>query len=170
MAASRQFPNAGCPFGDRFPGWRIVIDALYQDLPTRTYGMFDYGDDTYGDTVPAVLRWADLTRPSYQVNIVAGTIDGAQTVGVTEISIELHDDKGAWIDFAAPARYFQPFVGTPVRVGFLDPGSATTRWLSARSRRSTTTTTACRATSPSKRSGTCRTSSTPSRSGSARPS
>ena len=116
------FPNAGCPFGDDFPGWRIVIDALYQDLPTRTYGMFDYGDDTYGDTVPAVLRWADITRPSYQVNIVAGTLDGAQTVGVTEIAIELLDDEGVWVDFATPARYFQPFVGNPIRVGFLDPG------------------------------------------------
>ena len=39
------FPNAGCPFGDDFPGWRIVIDALYQDTPTRTYGMDLCGDD-----------------------------------------------------------------------------------------------------------------------------
>ena len=82
------FPNAGCPFGD-FDGWRIVIDALYQDLPTRTYGMFNYGDDVYGDSGSPAPRWADITRPSYDVNIRVGTIDGAQTVDVTEISVEV---------------------------------------------------------------------------------
>ena len=116
------FPNAGCPFGDDFPGWRIVIDALYQDTPTRTYGMFDYGDDTYGDTETPLLRWADITRPGYQVNVTVGTVDGAQSVAVEEIAVQLVDDEGLWVDFGVPARYFQPFVGDPIRVGFLDPG------------------------------------------------
>ena len=117
------FPNAGCPFDDELhPGWRIVVDALFNDQPARTYGMLNYGDETYGATGTPTPRWSDITRPGYQVNIVAGTVDGAQTVAVTEIAVQLHDDEGVWFDFAAPARYFQPFVGNPIRVGFLDPG------------------------------------------------
>jgi hypothetical protein len=119
------FPYAGCPFNDdRFPGWRIVIDALYQDTPTRTYGMDLYGDDTYGDTDTPTKRWADITRPTYQVNVTVGTADGAPAVDVTSIDIEMWDDEGRWFDIAEPAYYFLPFVGDPIRVGFLDPGLA----------------------------------------------
>ena len=117
------FPNAGCAFDEtRHPGWRIVIDALYHATPGRTYGMDLYGDANYGDDTDTPPGWADITRPGFQVNVTAGTENGAATVPVSELSIELHDDDGRWVDIAEPAYYFLPFVGNPVRVGFLDPG------------------------------------------------
>lgn len=114
------FPYSGCPFGE-FEGWRIVIDALYQDRPTRTYGMLNFGDEVYGEPGAPSERWADITRPGFQVNVTVGTADGAPAVDVTQIDIEMHDDAGMWFDIAEPAYYFQPFVGDPIRVGFLDP-------------------------------------------------
>ena len=119
------FPYAGCTFGDQFPGWRIVIDALYHDIPSRTYGELTYGDAVYGDVgEPAALRWADITRPGFQINVSVGTTDGAPAVSVTEVAVEMWDDTGAWVDIAEPAYYNLPFVGDPIRVGFLDPGLA----------------------------------------------
>jgi hypothetical protein len=117
------FPYAGCPFDDeRYPGWRIVVDSLFNDTPTRTYGQLNYGDYVYGDTEDIVTpRWADITRPAFAVNVTVGTGDGAPSVAVTGLDIEMYDDTGAWFDISEPAYYFQPFVGDPIRVGFLDP-------------------------------------------------
>src|SRR6478735_8372929 len=106
------FPYAGCPFGEQFPGWRIVIDALYNDIPSRTYGELNYGDALYGDTVAvATARWTDITRAGFQVNVTVGTSDGAPAVDVTGIDIQMWDDTGEWIDIAEPAYYTLPFVG-----------------------------------------------------------
>jgi hypothetical protein len=117
------FPYAGCAFDDeRFPGWRIVVDALYRYAPTRTYGQLTYGDGVYGDVGEAATPgWGDITRPVFLVDVNVGTDNGAPAVDVTTISIEMYDDEGAWIDVAEPAYYFLPFVGDPIRVGFLDP-------------------------------------------------
>lgn len=117
------FPYAGCPFDDeRFPGWRIVVDSLFVSTPTRTYGQLAYGEGVYGDVGEAATPgWADITRPTYQVNVTAGTADGAPAVDVTSIDLEMYDNAGAWFDIAEPAYYFLPFVGDPIRVGFLDP-------------------------------------------------
>ena len=119
------FPYAGCPFGDQYPGWRIVVDAMYYATPSRTYGELLYGDGVYGDIgANAVRGWADITRPVFQVNVTVGTTDGAPAVSVTELSLQMSDDEGEWIDIAEPAYYNLPFVGDPIRVGFLDPGLA----------------------------------------------
>jgi hypothetical protein len=117
------FPYAGCPFDDeKFPGWRIVIDSLFVSVPTRTYGQLTYGGDVYGDISEAAIPgWADITRPTYQVNVTVGTQDGAPAVDVTSIDLEMFDNEGRWFDIAEPAYYFLPFVGDPIRVGFLDP-------------------------------------------------
>jgi hypothetical protein len=119
------FPIAGCAFGDNFPGWRIVIDAMFYDVPSRTYGQLNYGDNVYGDTGEITTRrWVDITRPAFQVNVTVGTEDGGPAVSVSELNIEMHDDTGRWFDIAEPAYYNLPFVGDPVRVGFLDPALA----------------------------------------------
>ena len=116
------WPNAGCPFGDNFPGWRIVVDALYNDLVgSRTYGTLTYGDEVYGDAAGAQLRWADVTRPAYQVVISVGTSDGAPAVSHAEIQLALIDDTGEWFDFEIPSIWYQADLGTPLRVGFFDP-------------------------------------------------
>lgn len=116
------YPFAGCPFDEAFPDWRIVIDALYLDLTgSRVYGLDDYGDDLYGDEGNAVMRWNDITPASFSVTASVGTTEGGDEVPVTQVQIEFHDDGGDWFDFSAPARYYLPGVGTPVRVGFIDP-------------------------------------------------
>lgn len=115
------WPNAGCPFGD-YTGWRIVIDALYNDLVgSRTYGSLTYGDEVYGDVDGAKVRWADITQPTYQIALSVGTEDGAPTVPITEIGLGVLDDEGRWFDFEIPRIWYQPDLGTPIRVGFLDP-------------------------------------------------
>jgi hypothetical protein len=124
------YPNAGCPFtrddqpdGNWAPGWRIVIDAFYNDrVGSRTYGDGNYGDEVYGDVdnngEPA---WVDITRPSFQVNCGDGTTDGNQSVVVSEIVIQVLDDTGFWFDMAEPAIWYQPQPGTAIRCGFIDP-------------------------------------------------
>jgi hypothetical protein len=116
------WPNAGCPFGDQYPGWRIVVDALYNDLEgSRTYGTLTYGAEVYGDTGGAVLRWQDITQPMFEIGIAVGTIDGAPIVPITEIAITLWDDTGEWFDFEVPRIWYQPDLGTPLRIGMFDP-------------------------------------------------
>ena len=117
------FPYAGCAFDDeRFPGWPIVVDSLFNYTLSRTYGQLTYGEGVYGDIgAAATPGWADITRPVFQVDVNVGTDNGAPAVDVTTIAVEMWDDTGAWFDIAEPAYYFQPFVGDPIRVGFLDP-------------------------------------------------
>jgi hypothetical protein len=55
------------------------------------------------------------------VNVTVGTADGAPAVDVTSIDLEMYDNAGAWFDISEPAYYFLPFVGDPIRIGFLDP-------------------------------------------------
>lgn len=124
------FPNAGCPFtrddqadGDWAPGWRIVIDAYYNNLVgSRTYGGDTYGDAVYGDANNDGLpEWNDITRPSYEVKCGDGSVDGNQSVVVSETVIQLLDDTGIWFDMAEPEIWYQPAPGTSIRVGFIDP-------------------------------------------------
>ena len=124
------YPNAGCPFtrpdllgGDWAPGWRIVIEAYYNDLRgSRIYGLGNYGDDVFGDTAnvgePA---WVDMTQPSFTVTCGDGTRDGGQTVPVSEVVIDLVDQTGEWFEYADPWFWYQPTQGSPIRVGFIDP-------------------------------------------------
>ena len=124
------YPNVGCPFtrddligGDWAPGWRIVIEAFFNDLRgSRVYGFGNYGDEVYGDVDNVgESAWVDMTQPSYRVTCGDGTRDGAQSVPVSEVLIELIDTTGQWFDFAEPWYWYQPGPGTPLRVGFLDP-------------------------------------------------
>lgn len=117
------FPYSGCVFNEeQFPGWRIVMDSLYVDLVgTRTYGTELFGDEVYGDAENRSARWADITRPNYLATVTVGNDTAGSIVEVTEIAVELHDDLGVWFDFAEPQRYYQPFIGAPLRIGFLAP-------------------------------------------------
>lgn len=115
------WPNAGCAF-DGYPGWRIVVDALYNDLVgSRTYGADLYGDEVYGDVDGARLRWVDITEPTMEIAIAVGTIDGSPIVPITEIAVTLWDDTGRWFDFQVPAIWYQPDIGTPIRIGMFSP-------------------------------------------------
>lgn len=121
------FPFSGCPFGDRdefTPGqWRIVVEALFNDLVgSRTYGALLYGDDVYGDAHgEGRLLWHDVTRPTYEITLAVGTSDGAPAVPVNSIQVSVVDSDGEWFEFADPAYFYTPFVGSPLRVGFMDP-------------------------------------------------
>ena len=121
------FPHSGCPygeFGQYTPGqWRIVVEALFNDLVgSRTYGSGLYGDDVYGDVNgEGRLLWHDVTRPAYNITAAVGTSDGAPAVPVHTVEVSFVDDDGTWLDYAEPAYWYQPFVGSPLRVGFLDP-------------------------------------------------
>lgn len=124
------FPFSGCPYtttqqpwGNWAPGWRIVIDAFYNaDLGSRTYGTELFGDELYGDTDSAGRgAWHDITRPAYEIRAIDGTRDGRATVDVSTTVIRLLDTEGVWFDMAPPTSYYQPPVGAPIRVGFLDP-------------------------------------------------
>ncbi|HKV67680.1 MAG TPA: hypothetical protein VJN72_06290 [Gaiellales bacterium] len=124
------YPNAGCPFtrtdlpdGDWAPGWRIVIDAFYNDLTgSRTYGDDTYGAEVYGDADNSGQPdWVDITRPSFSVHCGDGTREGLQSVVVTETVVELYDETGVWLDFAEPWIWYQPGPGVSIRVGFIDP-------------------------------------------------
>ncbi len=124
------YPNAGCPFtrddmadGNWAPGWRIVVDAFYNDLVgSRTYGADTYGSEVYGDADNDGLpKWVDITRPSFQINCGDGTTDGNQSVVVSEIVVQVLDDTGVWFDMAEPAIWYQPGPGTSIRCGFIDP-------------------------------------------------
>lgn len=124
------YPNVGCPFtrddlpgGDWAPGWSLVIEAFYNDLTgSRVYGSDTYGADVYGDVNNSgAPKWVDVTQPGYRVVCGDGTRDGAATVPVSEVVVELVDKAGQWYDFADPLYWYQPSPGTPIRVGMVDP-------------------------------------------------
>lgn len=110
-----------CPFGPRFPGWRLLVEAFYNPAPGRTYGEGTYGSDVYGDINDVGPLWVDITTPMFDITVTVGATATTSPVPVNELVIELRDDLGAWWDFAAPARYNLPFIWAPVRVGLLDP-------------------------------------------------
>ena len=114
---------AGCPFGPSFPGWRILVEAFYVPNPGRTYGQGTYGSDLYGDPANTGAMWVDITTPSFGLEVLAGSADAAPVVPVSEFTLELHDDLGAWWDYAPPARYNMPGVGAPIRFGLIDPAA-----------------------------------------------
>lgn len=123
------YPNAGCPFskpedalGDWAKGWRIVIDAYFNDrVASRTFGERLFGDDVFGDTVAAGPSWVDLTTPSFHIETGDGTTDGTQRVVVSEVDIDFLDPDGSVLDLAEPATWYQPQPGQAIRVGFIDP-------------------------------------------------
>lgn len=115
---------AGCPFGPSFPGWRILVEAFYTPNPGRTYGQGTYGSDVYGDLTNTAATWVDITTPAFALTVRAGSTDAAPVVPVSEFTLELHDDTGAWWDYAAPYRYNLPAVGTKISFGLIDPGGA----------------------------------------------
>ena len=124
------YPNAGClftrgdlPYGDWAPGWRIVIDAYYNDIrDSRVYGELTYGDEVYGDAGSlGGPSWVDITQPAYSIVTGDGNRQGEQHVVVAEVVIELLDPDGSWTDLAEPWTWYQPQPGTPLRVGFIDP-------------------------------------------------
>lgn len=123
------YPNAGCPFtrpdlvfGDWAPGWRLVIDAWYDDkLGSRTYGEDNFGQGIYGSSVVSQARWVDMTHPSFHVETGDGMADGAPRVTVSEVVVTMVDEDGRWLDIATPNTWHQPQPGTPFRVGFIDP-------------------------------------------------
>lgn len=124
------YPNAGCAFtrpdlagGDWAPGWRIVIDAWFNDLVgSRTYGQDAYGDEVYGDADSSGQpAWVDITQPGYRIETGDGTREGIQRVPVSEVVISFYDEDGVWFDFADPWWWYQPQPGTPIRVGLIDP-------------------------------------------------
>lgn len=123
-------PYAGCPFtrddlpgGDWAHGWRIVVDC-YGPPPagSRTYGQGNYGDGVYGDDLGiGVTAWQDITRPHFRITTGDGNADGAPTVVVSEMVVELVDEDGTYYDLAEPETWYQPQAGQALRVGFLDP-------------------------------------------------
>lgn len=123
------YPNAGCAFtrddtpgGDWAPGWRIVIDAFYNDrVGSRTYGAATYGDEVYGDTEATSPHWVDITPVAYHLETGDGTRDGTATVVVAELVLSVLDPEGTAFDIATPATWYQPQPGTALRVGFLGP-------------------------------------------------
>lgn len=124
------YPNAGClftrddtPGGNWAPGWRIVIDAYFnQRLGSRVYGGGNYGDRVFGDEENSgVPEWVDMTTPAFRVTCGDGNRDGNQSVVVSETLIEIADETGRWLDFADPWAWYQPQPGTNVRVGLIDP-------------------------------------------------
>lgn len=125
------YPNAGCPytradqaFGDWAPGWRIVIDAYYDDrVGSRIYGEGSYGSEVFGssETPLGGPRWVDLTQPSYRIETGDGMADGSARVTVAEVVVSILDETGFWFDIAEPATWHQPQPGTALRVGFIDP-------------------------------------------------
>ena len=125
------FPNAGCPFtradgplGDWAPGWRIVIDAFYNDVRYESH------------LRAAALRRRGLRRRRRRGRLALGrhhparlqhhdgrrhTCEGEQHVVVAELVVQLVDEDGSWTDFAEPDTWYTPQPGTPLRVGFIDP-------------------------------------------------
>lgn len=125
------YPNSGCPFtsdeqplGNWAPGWRIVVDAHFNDdTLQRRYGTSFYGNDVFG-TVESPLggaRWVDITEPSFSIETGDGMQNGGPRVTVSEVDIQFLDPVGTWFDIATPATWFQPQPGTPIRVGLIDP-------------------------------------------------
>ncbi len=124
------YPNAGCkftrddlPWGDWAPGWRIVVDAYYNNLlGTRVYGEGSYGGEVYGDADnDGVPSWVDITQPSYAITAGDGTRDGSQSVPVAELVVSFVDEAGIWFDFGEPWIWYQPQPGTSLRIGLIDP-------------------------------------------------
>lgn len=128
------YPNAGCAFtrddtpgGNWAPGWRIVVDAYFDDrVDTRRYGDDTYGDGTFGSEVEPLggIRWVDLTQPSFRVETGDGMVDGTPRVTVGEIVVTVLDEAGVWFDVSEPATWTQPQPGTALRVGLIDPDYA----------------------------------------------
>lgn len=116
-------PYSGCPLGDRFPGWRMVVEAFYNaDDTARTYGAGLYGDDVYGDALGAGRPlWNDVTPAAFSVISSRGGTDGSPRVPVDVLTVDVSDPDGRWFPLAAPQSWFAPSVGTPIRVGVLDP-------------------------------------------------
>ena len=125
------YPNSGCPFtspeqplGHWAPGWRIVVDAWFDDdTLTRRYGTSFYGNEVYGSN-PSPLggaRWVDITEPSFTIEMGDGMQDGGPRVTVSEVDIQFIDPTGRWFDIAEPITWTQPQPGTPLRVGLIDP-------------------------------------------------
>lgn len=125
------YPNAGCPFtpahgfgGEWAPGWRIVVDAWYDDLAgARRYGDFQFGAVVYGalENLNSGLRWVDITSPSFHIEVGDGMAEGGPRVSVSEVVIQFVDPAGRWFDIATPWTWRQPQPGTAIRVGLLDP-------------------------------------------------
>lgn len=108
-----------CPLADT--GWTIAVEAFY-NRDGRLYGDLDYGDGVYGDLAGAgAPGWQDITRFNSDLSITRGDEEGAIEPPIAEMRMEAVDpDHDLW-DFATPATYFDPDVGSPLRVRVIDP-------------------------------------------------
>lgn len=122
-------PFTGCPFGERAPGWRVVIESLQlpPDSEARTYGDLGYGDLGYGDDVPTSatqLQWVDITPTGYAALIARGNPDGSPVVPVAECRIDFRDTDASVFAMTQPESWFAPRIGTRIRLGLLSPSLA----------------------------------------------
>lgn len=116
-------PYDGCLFGDRFPGWRVVVEAFYNaDDTARTYGTDTYGSDVYGDVNGAgVEDWNDVTSPVFGVTIRRGSEIGEWVAPVDEFTFDIRDLAADAFPMSSPASWFAPGVGTMVRASLMSP-------------------------------------------------
>jgi hypothetical protein len=115
-------PYSGCPAGDRFPQWRLVVEMLYNAPDAaRVYGEANWGDEIYGAEAVAGMQWNDVTSTAFSIVIRHGGIDGAPVVPVSQAQLDIRDEDADLFPMSIPAAWTAPRVGTMVRLSMLDP-------------------------------------------------
>lgn len=117
-------PGAGCPLGDRWPGWRLVVEAFYDNDPahSRRFAEMNFGDGPFGDPLGLdAEQWVDITTYSFDVSIRHGSEDGGTDIPVSEISLELRDPDEDLVIWSIPAKEWSLGYATPIRIGVTDP-------------------------------------------------
>lgn len=102
-------------------GWSLAVEAFY-NTDGRLYGDLTYGDEVYGDRPGAgVPEWQSLTSSTTSIELLRGGELPELHPGVSQLRAELVDMGLDLFDFVAPATYFDPDTGAPVRVVLVDP-------------------------------------------------
>ena len=116
----------GCEIGNS--GYSFVLEAFYNPDGIRRFGTELFGDDVFGDgtTGASDPRWVDVTPYAHSVVIERGSDIPTTNIPTDTITWTWRDFPADWVEWAPPASFASPAVGTPVRAGIQQTGDPAT--------------------------------------------